>query len=323
MAEHRRGKNRPLGGRPSGGRASSGRGPGDALPAELTDAAHGQRIQKAIADAGLASRRDAEKWIADGRVSVNGVKIVKLPVWIDPVVDRVDLDGVHLLGPRHPERVSDRAPAGKKQAGAGKLCVMLYKPRHVVSTVRDPEGRKTVLDMLPAEMLEQQRLYPVGRLDADSTGLILLTNDGELAHHLTHPSFGVTKQYLVAIRGHISAEDVEKLREGLILTHKGPRPKAAKPGPKVRRAKFESLRVVKFERDETRGDRTILEITLSEGQNREIRRLLARLGLKVRRLKRVAVGPLRLKGVAVGEWRRLTPKEHQMLYRAAGVRRGG
>ncbi|MCC7407604.1 MAG: rRNA pseudouridine synthase [Phycisphaeraceae bacterium] len=321
MAERRWGKTRP----------SSGRRAAESLPTELTDAAHGQRIQKALADAGVASRRDAEKWIADGRVSVNGVKIVKLPVWIDPRVDRVDLDGVYLLGPRRPGRGSDRAPAGKKRAGPGKLCVMLYKPRRVVSTVRDPEGRTTVLDLLPDELLEHQRLYPVGRLDADSTGLILLTNDGELAHHLTHPSFGVTKQYLVAIRGHISAEDVEKLREGLILTHKSPAPgtpgsqspraKAAKPGPKVRRAKFESLRVVKFERDDTRGDRTILEITLAEGQNREIRRLLARLGLKVRRLRRVAIGPLRLKGLAVGEWRRLTPKEHQMLYRAAGVRR--
>lgn len=322
MADRRRGNKRPSGGSASGGRAPSRRASAGALPAELTDAGHGQRIQKALADAGVASRRDAEKWIAEGRVSVNGVQIVKLPVWIDPLVDRVDLDGVHLLGPRHPQRESDRGPARKRPSGPGKLCVMLYKPRRVVSTVRDPEGRKTVLDLLPGELLEKQRLYPVGRLDADSTGLILLTNDGELAHHLTHPSFGVTKQYLVSIRGHISAEDIEKLREGLILTHKGPSTSGGPgPGPRVRRAKFESLRVVKYERDDTRGDRTILEITLAEGQNREIRRLLARLGLKVRRLKRVAIGPLRLKGVAVGEWRRLTPREHQMLYRAAGVRR--
>jgi len=270
------------------------------IPAEFADASRGVRLQKAMAEAGVASRRDCEAMITEGRVTVNGQRVAGLPAWVDPAEDRVEVDG----------RPIQKKTRKSLTAGAHKpVYLLVNKPRNVISTSDDPEGRPTVLDLIDVPM--KQRLFAVGRLDADSTGLLLLTNDGELAHRLTHPRYEVTKRYRVVVRGRIEEGDLARLRKGLLLAHDR--------GGKVKRAAMESVRIVKRQTDRTQGDKTTLEITLAEGQNREIRRLLARVGLKVRRLERTALGPLKLKGIARGQWRRLDTKELGMLRKAAGL----
>lgn len=269
-----------------------------------TDNARGIRLQKAMANAGVASRRECEAIIETGRVSVNGDRVATLPAWVDPFEDQIEMDG---------EPIAAAKQSSKKFATAGKHYVMVHKPRGVISTNDDPEGRPRVIDLVH---MPGARLFPVGRLDADSTGLILLTNDGELTHRLTHPSFGITKRYLVSVKGHVEEKDLAKLREGLTLAFHAA--DAAKPT--VKKAAMESVRIVKQETDRQRGDRTTLSITLTEGQNREIRRLLARLGYKVRKLKRTAIGPIRLKGLAPSQWRPLAREEVGALRRAAGLR---
>jgi pseudouridine synthase len=210
----------------------------------------------------------------------------------------------------------------------------------VISTARDPEGRPNVVDMVDLPHDLAARVFPVGRLDADSTGLILLTNDGELANRLTHPRYEVPKQYAVSIKGWLSEDDMERLKKGVYLAKprkpkgegrsaKGdkdsPRtrdlsPLASRPSPlNAKRASVESVRLLGRERDVTRGDRTKVLLTLTEGQNREIRRLMARLGFKVRRLQRVAIGPVTLKGLGSGQWRLLTGIEIDRLKKSAGL----
>lgn len=275
-----------------------------------TDNTRGLRLQKAMANAGIASRRECEQFIEDGRVTVNGDRITRLPAWIDPFEDRVEVDGEPLIKPKN---------SSKKFASAGKMYVMVHKPRGVLSTNDDPEGRKRLLDLIdPSAVPRGIRLFPVGRLDADSTGLILMTNDGDLTHRLTHPSFGVTKRYLVSVKGRLVDDDLQKLRKGLILTDKHATPDEG--GKPTKRAAMESVTILRHETDRTRGDRTTLGITLTEGQNREIRRLLARVGIKVRRLKRTSLGPVRLKGLAPGEWRMLANQEVWALRRAVGIK---
>jgi len=270
------------------------------IPAEFTDASRGVRLQKAMAEAGVASRRDCEAMVTEGRVTVNGQMVAALPAWVDPACDRIEVDG------RPIQKKTGKSLTG----GAHKPTYLLVnKPRNVISTSDDPQGRPTVLDLIDVSM--KQRLFAVGRLDADSTGLLLLTNDGELAQRLTHPRYEVTKRYRVVVRGRIEDGDLAKLRKGLLLAHDR--------GGKVKRAAMESVRIIKHQTDRTQGDKTVLEITLAEGQNREIRRLLARVGLKVRRLERTALGPLKLKGIARGQWRPLDTKELGMLRKAAGL----
>ncbi|MEX0887327.1 MAG: pseudouridine synthase [Phycisphaeraceae bacterium] len=269
------------------------------IPPEFTDKSRGIRLQKAIANAGIASRRDSEQLIEQGRVHVNGQAVTELPAFVDPVTDRIAVDGRELPRPRKTSRPE-----------TAHTYIILHKPRGVISTTDDPQGRATVTDLVKAP--GAARLYPVGRLDADSAGLILLTDDGELANRLTHPRYGVAKRYEVSVRGHVTQEQVQRLRDGLILVDR-------KGAPAAKRAAAERVVILGYERDRTRGDRTALAITLREGQNREIRRLLARLGYKVRRLKRVAIGPISLKGLATGEHRRLTGSERNALRRAAGL----
>lgn len=275
---------------------------------DYTDNTRGIRLQKAMANAGVASRRDCEEMVAAGRVTVNGQRVVTLPAWVDPFEDRIEVDGEPITRPR---------ASSKKFVTAGKLYVMVHKPRGVISTNDDPEGRPRVIDLVDPGMLPHgARLFPVGRLDADSTGLILLTNDGELTHRLTHPSFGITKRYLVAVKGRLVEDDLKRLRKGLVLASAP----ADSAKPKAKKAALESVRIISHQTDRLRGDRTTLSITLAEGQNREIRRLLARVGLNVRKLKRTALGPLVLKGLAPGEARRLTPLEVGQLRKAANLR---
>lgn len=283
------------------------------VPEEFTHAERGIRLQKALANAGVASRRACEELITQGRVRVNGQVIAALPAWVDPREDRLEVDGQELARPRKP-RGGSRSKEDHNPA-LGKTTVMLHKPRGVLCTNDDPQGRKIAVDLITPKP-NGARLFPVGRLDADSTGLLLLTDDGDLAQKLTHPKFGVTKRYLVSVKGRVYEEDLVKLRKGLHLADV--RPGKPTGGPRgSKRAMAQDVRIIKTQIDRTRGDRTTLSITLAEGQNREIRRLFARLGFKVRKLKRVALGPLKLSGLEAGQWRPLSTKEVAALRRAA------
>ena len=252
----------------------------------LRDAARGPRLHKVMAEAGLASRRACERYVEEGRVAVNGRTVTSLPVWVDPSQDRIELDGKPVV-------------TGQP---TGPTYLMLNKPRRVISTNRDPEGRTRAIDLVP----HSHHLFCVGRLDADSTGLLLLTDDGDLAQRLTHPRYQVPKTYRVTIKGALDEEGIEKLRRGIYL--------ADKDGASAAKAHAADVRLLRRDRDRTR-----LEITLREGRNREIRRMLARLGHRVHRLQRTAIGSLQLKGLASGEWRRLSRHELRALRETAGL----
>ncbi len=268
-------------------------------PARRTSGAQGRtgrvRLQRVIADAGLSSRRHAELLIQEGRVRVNGEIVRELPVLIDPAEDTVTVDGRPL-------------PKGERH-----IYVMLNKPARTLSTVMDEPGaaRRTVLDLV--DHPSGVRLYPVGRLDFDTTGLVLLTNDGELANRLTHPRYGVEKTYHVVVKGRLEDEEIEALEQGIYLAER-------KEGRTVGavRASHVKLEVVRRDRE-----RTSLRLTLKEGRNRQVRRMLAAVGRPVKKLERVAIGPLQLKGLARGEWRELDRRELRLLREAVGSRKGG
>ena len=259
----------------------------------------GERLQKALADAGVFSRRDAEFAILAGRLRVNGRRVTALPCLVDPARDLIELDG---------EVVNLRGHAGA--ASRERLYLMLNKPKGVISTARDPGGRPNVVDMVRAAVPAGDRVYPVGRLDADSTGLVLLTNDGELAHRLAHPSSGIAKEYRVAIQGALTHEALAQLGKGVYLADVGSREGGAK------RAALRNIRVLKRTRDRRRGDLSLVSITLTEGQNREIRRLFARVGIKVKSLERVALGSLELGRLPRGHFRALRGEEILALRRS-------
>ncbi len=242
----------------------------------------GERLQKILAQAGLGSRRTCEDMIAQGRVRVNG-EVATLGTRADAEADAIEVDG---------------AVIGVRQ---GLVHYLLNKPAGVVATASDPQGRPTVVGLVPPE----PRVYPVGRLDADTEGLLLLTNDGELAHRLTHPSFGVDKEYLADVEGRPSRGAVRQLREGVELDD----------GPTAP-AKVSLV-----------GDHT-LRITIHEGRNRQVRRMCEAVGHPVRRLVRVRIGSLSDRRLAPGEWRALTQAELRSLERSAapspsGPPRGG
>lgn len=252
----------------------------------------GVRLQRYLADAGVASRRHSELLIEEGRVRVNGRVVRELPVFVRPGQDRVQVDGTVVEGAeRH-------------------VYVMLNKPSKTLSTVEDEPGaaRRTVLDLV--DHPSGARLYPVGRLDYDTRGLVLLTNDGELANRLTHPRFGVEKTYHAVVKGYLDEEALAALERGIYLAER-------REGRTVGavRASHVNLRLVRRDRE-----RTVLELALKEGRNRQVRRMLAAVGCPVKKLERVAIGPLKLKGLAMGEWRELSNVEVQMLRRA--VERG-
>lgn len=275
----------------------------------LTDAVpKGVRLQKAMADAGLGARRDCEDMIVAGRVKVNGRVVASLPCFVDPANDVVELDDEVIKLPV-PEN-SAAASTGLKAATKARslIYVLINKPKGVITTTSDPEGRRNVLDLVPDSLRREERLFPVGRLDGDSTGLLLITNDGDLAYQLTHPKFGVAKEYRVLTSGLATDEQLKKLRSGMYLVN------AAADGTKAsKHASMESVRILKRFVDRARGDRTMLSVTLREGQNREIRRLLARVGLKVRELERVAIGPLRAGDLKPGQAKLLSKKDIEKL----------
>jgi len=262
----------------------------------------GERLQKVMADAGVASRRDCELAIRAGRVRVNGRRVTSLPCLVVGGRDLVELDG-NVIDTRQRSAIRER----------DRVYLMLNKPRGVISTASDPGGRPNVVALVQPALSSGERVYPVGRLDADSTGLVLLTNDGELAHRLAHPRHGVAKEYRVTVQGQLTSEALARLSKGLYLADVNDRAGGAK------RARPERLRVLNQKRDRSRGDLSLVSVTLREGQNREIRRLFARVGTKVRRLERIALGPLQLGGLPIGKYRRLRAPEVEALYRAAGL----
>jgi pseudouridine synthase len=272
----------------------------DARPAREPGAEQtGERLEKALADAGVFSRRDAEFAVRAGRVRLNGRRVTALPCLVDPARDLIELDG---------EIVSLRGGAGRHERP--RLYFALNKPKGVISTARDPGGRANVVDLVRAGVPRGERVYPVGRLDADSTGLVLLTNDGELAHRLAHPRSAVPKEYRVLVQGTLTGEALAQLRRGLFLADAGSREGGAK------RARMQDVRVLKRTRDRRRGDLSLVSVTLSEGQNREIRRLFARVGAKVRSLERVSLGALALGRLPRGQFRALRPEEVLALRRS-------
>ena len=227
----------------------------------------GERLQKVLAHAGVASRRAAEDLIRAGRVKVNGAVVADMGRRVTPE-DRVEVDG-ELVG------------------GSERLVyIALYKPTGYVSTAKDPEGRPTVLDLVR----RPERLYPVGRLDWDSEGLLLLTNDGTLAHWLTHPRYGVEKEYHALVAGYPSAEALGQLSAGIELEDGVTAPAV------VRRVRQD-------------GEGVWISVTIHEGRNRQVRRMLEAVGHPVRRLVRVRVGPIELTGMKPGDWRTLLPGE--------------
>lgn len=241
---------------------------------------HQERLARFLAHAGVASRRHAETLIAAGRVKVNGVIITTQGVRIDPEHDDVSVDGRPV------------------QRGTRKVYLLLHKPAGYVSTVRDPQGRPTVLDLLPLE-LSKLRVYPVGRLDADTSGLLLLTNDGDFAFQLSHPRHEKEKHYEAFVQGYPDERALTTLRNGVLIQEDDGQRFTTSPAQVrlLRRSQHESW----------------LALTIHEGRKRQIRRMLMAVGYPVRRLMRVGVGDLTLEGVASGSWRYLTDAEVQKL----------
>lgn len=232
------------------------------------------RLQRLLASAGYGSRRQCEDLIETGRVDVDGITVTKLGTTVAVADQKVKVDGVLL----------------KKQK---LVYYAVNKPVGFVTTNRDPRGRPRVIDLVPPN----ERVFPVGRLDLSSEGLLLLTNDGELSQRLTHPKFGVRKVYRVTVAGKVDVESMKKMRQGIYIAEGF--------------VKVEGAKLLK-----TRGRATEMEIILREGKNREIRRILARLGHKVQKLRRIAVGPLKLGEVPSGAYRQLTSQEVDKLWRA-------
>lgn len=265
----------------------------------------GIRLQLVLAKAGVASRRAAEALITAGRVAVNGRVERELGVRVDPVADRVTVDG---------REVCREPPA----------YFLLNKPKGYVTTASDPEGRPTVFELLP-EQQNQVRLFSVGRLDYNTEGALLLTNDGELAHALMHPSRGVAKVYHAKLRGHLTAEQVSRLRHGVVLPPARPLDAEGKPiaspypqRPQKRDKPERSAPCEVTVRKET-GQHTWLEVVLCEGKNRQIHRMAEAIGSSLLKLQRVQYASLSIADLPIGEVRPLSRHEIAELRRSVGL----
>jgi 23S rRNA pseudouridine2605 synthase len=232
-----------------------------------------ERIQKILAKAGIASRREAERMVIEGKVSVNGKIVETLGLKADPAKDHIKVDG---------RRLTHAEP---------KVILLLNKPRGYLSTVRDPKGRPTVLDLLKKV---KWRIFPVGRLDFDAEGLLLLTNDGDLAHLLSHPRFSIPKTYLVKVAGVPEEKKLRRLKRGLML--EDGEAKAVSCSLMRQSEKNSWVRVV-----------------VTEGRNRLVKRMFSAVGHPVLKLKRVEYGPIQLGDLPFGEFRYLTPEETESL----------
>lgn len=231
------------------------------------------RLQKYLAACGVASRRSAEKMIQEGLVAVNGVTVTEMGTQVDDTADRVTVNG-------QPVRLETE-----------KHYIAYHKPLGEVTTVSDPEGRATVMDKFRDYPV---RLFPVGRLDYDSEGLLLLTNDGELMNNLLHPSREVNKVYLVRASNQVTEEEIARLRRGVMIEEKLTSP-----------ARVRLVRQEAFD--------TVLLITIHEGRNRQVRKMIEAIGHQVVSLKRVEFGPISLGDLPRGQWRRLTEEEIRKL----------
>lgn len=237
-----------------------------------------ERLQKIIAHAGFASRREAEAMIREGRVTVNGRVVTELGSKADPGRDHIKVDG----------KLITRAETHRY--------ILLYKPKEVMTTVEDPQGRKTVIDLVKGV---RERIYPVGRLDYYSEGLILLTNDGDLAFKVSHPKHGSVKTYHVKVRGVPTERIVEKLERGITIDGKRTLP-------------CEIERMKTTGRGEDEGN-SWYEVRLREGRTQQIRKMFQAVGHPVSKLRRVAIGPIADPKLSAGDWRELTSKEVKML----------
>ena len=236
------------------------------------------RLQKILAASGIDSRRKCEELILDGSVMVNGEIINSLPAFADPEKDDIRVNGSRIRAEQ-------------------KVYFLLNKPKNVICTSHDPQGRPKAVDLAPCK----ERVFCVGRLDADTTGLILLTNDAELTNRLTHPRYELPKTYEVSVRGRMEGEDVEKLKKGVWLAE-----------GKTEMAALKVLRRTNLE--------TVLEISIRQGLNRQLRRAFARVGYKVKGLKRTSIGDIELKGIPVGQCKKLTGAQLGYLRRATGMK---
>jgi 23S rRNA pseudouridine2605 synthase len=251
-----------------------------------------QRIQKLLANAGVESRRHVEEMIRQGRVAVNGKIMVDLPILVDPREDRVEVDGERII---------------LRQSKDEKIYILLNKPKDVYST-NVAQGEQTrAVDLLPPDL--PSRVYPVGRLDAQTKGLLLLTNDGDMTHRLTHPKFGIPLTYRATVAGSVSPTTLSELEKGIWLAD-------PRTGRGVRAARSE-MKIVR-----RTNEMTILEVTIREGRNPLLRRALAGAGHKVRDLVRVRMGTLTLHGLASGESRLLTFAEVRELRKRTSDKKG-
>lgn len=237
-----------------------------------------ERLQKILSQWGIASRRQAEQMIAEGRVRINGA-IAQVGQKANPAQDQIEVDGVAL-------QPLDRPPL---------IYLLLHKPAGVVTTCNDPWGRPTVLDLLPSDLQQHAGIHPVGRLDADSTGALLLTNDGNVTFCLTHPRHSIGKTYHVWVQGSPPESVLQQWRQGVMLA-----------GRRTRPAQVSVLQ-------SQPSGQTLLEIVLQEGRNRQIRRVASQLGYPVVQLHRVAIGSIELRQLPSGQFRPLTPPEVQFL----------
>jgi 23S rRNA pseudouridine2605 synthase len=238
-----------------------------------------ERLHKVLANSGVASRRACEQLIAAGQVTVDGQVVTEMGFKVDPSKNKIMFGGQRVKPPR-------------------PVTLVLNKPKKVVTTTKDEAGRRTVMQYVQHI---PERVYPVGRLDWESEGLLVMTNDGELANLLTHPRYGVARTYHVVVKGDLTAEILEKLHHGVWLSE-------GKTGP---------IRVLVKKRDR---EGAVVEVTVHEGMNREVRRVFARFGLKVKHLKRLRVGPLALGHLSSGAVRVLSPQEVESLRASVKLR---
>lgn len=252
---------------------------GDSERDKLRDASRGERLQRVMADAGVASRRACEELIREGHVKVNGRTVTDLPVWVDPAEDHIVVKGRPL------------------QPVAGPVYVMLNKPTRTLCAASDEPGadRLTVIDLV--QHYSKARLFPVGRLDYDTTGLLILTNDGDLAHKLTHPRFGGLRVYEAIVAGIVKQDELNELNRRLSRSRKADA-------------------IVPIEMIDVDDGRSVLRITLQESRGKSVQDLLAKLGHHVKKLERIGFGPLKLSGVPVGQWRDLEKREVIALKRS-------
>lgn len=247
---------------------------------DLEPAPEKERIQKVLAASGLYSRRQVEKLIDEGKIKVNGVVLRRKGLAVNPLTDRIQVEG----------------KAFRYEPVEETVAILVNKPRRVVVTRSDPEGRKTVYDLLPAKYAT---FKPIGRLDYNSQGALILTNDGDLILKLTHPRYHFPKTYEVKVSSHPDEKQIARLERGVVID-----------GVRTLPAKIQV--------SETRESSALLRITLTEGKNRQIRNMCDAVGLTVKELRRISIGPVRLKGLRSGQFRELTRLELKALTERGG-----